>query len=276
MCKQFIRQVEDQNYGAGSNITTIELPSQQAEVFPMVLDFIYYTTEVTQKLTAEKACHVFLIAGILDIPPLEDAIDNFFQKTISWKTMTEFLTAATQCGADRLLATSRVKLGSLVMESPTLAGLIPPKFLIDLLVINKEQVQRIQLETPELYPESLRLSQARIWSGAAYICAMHNSRQMDRDAFDAMTDEECLPAIDPKVALKFILMELSYYPMPPTREEEQEYTSLQRRCISSITENWKVFSSAYSSWEDLDREMSKLPPRILNDVRLSDGRNMQF
>ncbi len=148
------------------------------------------------------------------------------------------------------------------MEKPELAGLVRPKFMIDLLNINKEQVKEIQEKSPESYPEELRLSQSRIWSRAAYVCAMHNAKQMNKEIFDAMMDEECLPAIDPKVALKVLMLDATYDP------NTSEYGSLQRRCIESITENWEVFSGGYSSPEELKREIQKLPSPILNDILL--------
>jgi BTB/POZ domain len=270
MCKQFIRQIDDKNYAAGSNITKFSLPSLQAEVFPMVLDFMYYTNEVKQKLTAEKACCVFLIAEMMDIPPLQEALDAFYRKSLSWKNITEFLMAATSFKAERLLWSSNVKLGSLVMENPELAGLVRPNFLIDLLKINKEQVRELQTKSPELYPDKLKRSQSRIWSRAAYACAMHNTKLMNKGWFDTMTDEACLPEIDPKVALQFLIMDSGYNP------ETTEYRSLQTRCVTSITENWEEFSSGFSSKDELKREILKLPSRLLNDILLSESTKVEF
>ncbi len=269
MVKEFHRQIDDCNYGSGSNITKLNLPFWQAEAFPMVLDFMYYTKEVKQTLTAERACSVFKIAEILNIPPLEDAIENFYRKTLSLKNMSEFMAAATKAKADRLLFASRAKIGSLILEKPELAGLLLPRFMIDILEVNKEQVREIQSKTPERYPEDLKLSHSRMWSKAAFVCASHNSKVMAKDIFDAMTNEDCLPAIDSSVAFKFIMMDAKFDP------DNTEYKNLQKRCVKSIKENWEGFQKSFSSPEEVTREIHKLPSPVLADI-LMNSMNQRY
>lgn len=263
MVKEFYRQIEDRNYGSGSNITKLSLPFWQAEAFPMVLDFMYYTKEVKQTLTAERACSVFKIAEMLDIPPLEDAIENFYRKTLSLKNMTEFMAAATNAKADRLLFASRAKIGSLILEKPELAGLLLPRFMIDILEINKEQVREIQSKTPERYPEDLKLSHSRIWSRAAFVCASHNAKAMTKETFDAITHEDCLPAIDVSVAFKFLMMDATFDP------DNSEYKSLHMRCVKSIKENWEGFQKSFSSPDEVTKEIRKLPSPVLADILMN-------
>lgn len=260
MVQEFNRQIDECNYGSGSNITKLSLPFWQAEAFPMVLDFMYYTKEVKQTLTAERACSVIKIAEQLGIPPLEDAIENFYQKTISLKNMTEFMAAATNAKADRLLFAARAKIGSLILEKPELAGLLLPKFMIDILQVNRQQVREIQAKTPERYPEELKLSHSRIWSKAAYVCASHNAKVMTKEIFDAMTHEDCLPAIDASVAFKFLMMDANFDP------DNTEYKNLQKRCVQGITDNWEGFQKGYASPAEVSKEIHKLPSPVLADI----------
>ena len=260
MEREFFRQIEDRNYGSGANITKLNLPFWQAEAFPMVLDFMYYTKEVKQTLTAERACFVFKIAQLLEIPKLEDAIENFYQKTISLKNMTEFMTAASNAKADRLLFASRAKVGSLILKKPQLAGLVLPRFMIDILQVNRQQVQEIQTRTPDRYPEELKLSHSRIWSQAAFVCASHNSKVMTKEIFDAMTHEDCLPAIDASVAFKLLMMDADFDP------GNTEYKNLQKRCVKGITDNWEGFQKGYVSPEEVFKDIHKLPSPVLADI----------
>jgi len=260
MVQEFVRQIEDRNYGSGANITKLELPFWQAEAFPMVLDFLYDTKEVRQTLTAERACSVFQIAETLDIPPLETAIENFYSKTLSIKNMTDFMAAASNAKADRLLFASRAKIGSLIFEKPELAGLLLPQFMIDILRVHREQVQEIQSKTPEGYPEHLKISHSRLWSKAAFVCASHNMKSITKEIFKAMTQEDCLPAVDASVAFKFLMLDVQLNP------DNDDYTSFQKRCVQSITDNWEKFSLGYSSPEELSKEIRQLPLPVLEDI----------
>lgn len=260
MMKEFFRQIEDRNYGSGANITKIELPFWQAEAFPMVLDFMYDTKEVRQTLTAERACSVFKIAELMEIPPLEDAIENFYRKTLSLKNMTEFMVAATKAKADRLLFASRSKIGSLILEKPELAGLLLPKFMIDILEVNREQVQEIQYKTPERYPDELKLAHSRMWSRAAFVCASHNTKYMTKQIFDAMMHEDRLPAIDVTVAFKLLLLDAKFDP------DSMDYKNLHERCVTSITADLEGFRNGFSSPEEMSREIDKLPSPVLADI----------
>lgn len=194
---------------------------------------------------------------------MEDAIENFYQKTLSLKNMTEFMAAATKAKADRLLFASRAKIGSLILEKPELAGLLLPKFMVDILQINKEQVREIQSKTPERYPEELKLSHSRIWSKAAFVCASHNVKVMTKEVFDAMTHEDCLPAIDVSVAFKLIMMDAKFDPI------NTEYNNLQRRCVKSIMDNWEGLQKSFSSPDELTKEIHKLPSPVLADILMN-------
>ncbi len=68
-------------YGGKAYITRLDLPAACAHDFPMVLDFMYYSQESKQTLTAERAaCHVFKLAKLLSIPGLQKAIADFYIK----------------------------------------------------------------------------------------------------------------------------------------------------------------------------------------------------
>lgn len=268
MCKQFIKQIEERNYVAGSNVTQINLPHWQADAFPMVLDFIYYTKEMKQALTAERACSVFQIAQILEIRPLEDAINNFYKKTLTLKNMTDFLASASRTNTGRLLFTARAKLGSLVMEKPELSGLVSPELMVDLLRVNKEQVKQMRARTPERYPEKLRILQSRTWSRAVFVCATHNVKHMTKEIFDSMTDEECLPAIDHSVAFKLLMLDAKY------DRNVTEYRSLQKRCVLSISDNWEAFTEGFNSTEECNREIQKLPSLVRNNILAKSSRQL--
>lgn len=260
LMKEFCRQMESRDYKQGANITKIFLPPYQAEAFPLVLDYIYYTKEVKQTLTAQRACAVFKIAELLDVPPLREAIAEFYQQTLSLKNMTDFVTAATKANADRLIFISRAKIGGLIFEKPELAGLVMPSVMVGILKLNTQQLQELQSKNPQRYPEKLKLSQSRMWSKVAYVCASHNHTVITKEQFEAMAHEDCLPAIDVSVAYNMLMLDARFTP------NNTEYTSLQKRCVKSILDDWEAFHKSFNSPDAVPDDLQKLPSHVLTDI----------
>eukprot|EP00934_Nitzschia_sp_Nitz4_P001147 Nitzschia sp. Nitz4//scaffold19_size178191//63877//65142//NITZ4_001971-RA/size178191-processed-gene-0.14-mRNA-1//1//CDS//3329540661//1147//frame0 len=260
LVRAFNRQVEDRNYVQGANVTRISIPANQAEAFPFVLDFMYYTKEVKQTLTAERACCVFKIAELLDIPPLRVAMEEFYQQTLSLKNMADFVGAATKAESERLLFVARAKIGSLIIEKPQLAGLVKPTFMVGILQVNSQQVKELQLQNPDSYPVERIMSQSKIWSKAAYICASHNQSVMTKEIFDAMTSEECLPAIDVSVSFPILMLDAKFDP------NNKEYKNLQKRCVTSILDDWDGLRKSFDADTDISLELQKLPSHVLTDI----------
>jgi hypothetical protein len=236
------------------------LSESQAQVFPMVLDFMYYTKEVKQAMTAEIACAVCKLAEELEVPPLQNAIVEFYRKNINLKNMGEFIACAQQVKADRLMLVAKATIGSLVTEKPELAGLVPPKFLADILEIDRQQLLELREKDPEKYSIRRELSQSRHWSKAAYICASENESMLTKRLFEQLTSEELLPAIDPSVALKLMALDSKF------NEGSSENTSLQKRCVESMTDDWDTFQQGFDNLDGASDALKNVPSHILADI----------
>jgi hypothetical protein len=261
LVREFIQRQNDINYQSdGANTTELELPASQKDAFPMVLDFMYYTQEAKQALTAERACAVFKLSEVLDIPALQNVIVEFYRKNVSLKNMGEFLSHAEKAKADRLVLVAKAKIGSLITEKPELAGLLPPKFLFDVLSIGRQQLMELRSQNPKRYSEEMEFSQSRHWSKAAYICASHNESVLTPKLFEEVFGEDLLPSIDSSIALRVLALDFKM------REGDSECTSLQRRCVSSITEDWASFQGQYESQEAVSNTLKALPSHVLADI----------
>ena len=75
----------------------------------MVLDFMYYTNETKQKLTAERSSNIFKLSELLEIHALQKAIGEFYMRNLTLKNLGDFLTAATKAKADKLVIISEQK-----------------------------------------------------------------------------------------------------------------------------------------------------------------------
>jgi hypothetical protein len=117
----------------GSNKTTrIKLLNElQAQAVPIVLDFMYYTSETNQRMSAERSANVFKIAEGLQVRALQTAIGDFFAMNISEKNMNEFLKAATNAQADMLLAICKAKIRQMIDDQPEIKKMVQKRFLAD-------------------------------------------------------------------------------------------------------------------------------------------------
>lgn len=271
LLRDFRKQLQDLDNNHPSNISHVLLPAARAQVFPMVLDFIYHTKEAKQTLTAERACNVFKVAELLEIIALQKAIADFYSQNLSLKNLGEFLLAASKAKADRLLLVAKAKIGQMITEKPELSGLVPPKFMADILLISRRQLEEARKNDPKRYPEDLVKSQSKYWSKAACICAVQNEMVMTDKLFEELTSEESLPHIDSSIAPKLLSMEQKF--SDKTKKDDESLTSLQRRCIASITDDFESFRQSFSTPDACSKTLKELPSNVLAEILI---RTMTF
>jgi hypothetical protein len=258
--RQFTEGLHEFDYDGIGGFTVLELEKGKADVFPMVLDFMYYAKEVKQSLTAERACAVYSLAEFLEVPALQRAVTEFYRKNLSLNNMTEFLGCATKYKAEELLMVAKAKIGSLITERPELAGLVPPVFLADILHISKDHMDDLHAKEPTKYTKEWQQAQSRYWSRAASICAIHNESDISKELFEKLTDEKALPAVDLSVALKLLAMDAKL------NQGTTDFNSLQRRCVDSITDHWESFQRGFSSLDAVSKALKGLPSHVLADI----------
>jgi len=282
--------------------THLDVPSEsQARAVPMVLDFLYYTKETKHKLTADMACNIFKVAELLEVLALEKAIGDFYMKNLTLKNLGEFLSLATKAKADKLLTICKAKIGQMITEQPELSGLVPPKFMADILCISSQQLEEARILEPETYTEELIVSQSLYWSKAACICASANESILTGRLFQRLTSEDNLPFIDVSATPTLLSIESQFLGtgvvLEPTGKRQpttattsqkssatslasgnsdghsrNEFTSLQRRCIKSIANDFETFQSCFDSPEALSETLRHLPSNFLAEILLQSRR----
>ena len=258
--RQFTEGLNEFNYDGIGNFSVLELEKAKADIFPMVLDFMYYTKEVKQTLTAERACAVYSLSEFLEVPALQRAVTEFYRKNLTLNNMADFLGCATKYKAEELLTVGKAKIGSLITEKPELAGLVPPGFLADILHTSKDRMDDLHAKEPTKYTKKWQQAQSRYWSRAASICALHNEGDISKDVFEKLTNVKALPAVDPSVALKLLAMDAQL------NKGTTDFNSLQRRCVDSITEHWETFQRGFSSGDAVSKALNGLPSHVLADI----------
>ncbi len=247
-------------------ITRLKLPTEsQARSVPMVLDFMYYTNETKQRMSADRSCNVFKVAEGLEVQALQKAIGEFYMKNLSLKNLGEFLTAATEVKADKLLTICKAKIGQMITVKPELSSMVPPKFMADILSISSKQLNEARRKEPKKYTGELVVSQSRYWSKAACICAAKNEAIMTQTLFSRLTSEESLPYIDVSATPKLLSMESTFLETTTSRRANQ-LTSLQRRCVESIGNDFDAFQECFDSHDEIAESLKHLPSNILSEI----------
>ena len=247
-------------------ITRLKLPMEsQARSVPMVLDFMYYTNETKQRMSADRSCNVFKVAEGLEVQALQKAIGEFYMKNLSLKNLGEFLTAATKVKADKLLTICKAKIGQMITVKPELSSMVPPKFMADILSISSKQLNEARRKEPKRYTGELVVSQSRYWSKAACICAAKNEAIMTQTLFSRLTSEESLPYIDVSATPKLLSMESTFLEST-TKRRANQLTSLQRRCVESIGNDFDAFQECFDSHDEIAESLKHLPSNILSEI----------
>mmetsp|Transcript_18594 Transcript_18594/g.38765 ORF Transcript_18594/g.38765 Transcript_18594/m.38765 type:complete len:475 (+) Transcript_18594:258-1682(+) len=279
--------------------TRLDVPTEsQARAVPMVLDFLYFAKGLRHKLTADMACNMFKVAELLEVPALEKAIGEFYMKNLQLKNLGDFLSLATKAKAEKLLTICKAKIGQMITEQPELSGLVPPKFMADILGISSRQLEEARLLEPERYTDELIVSQSLYWSKAACICASANESILTARLFERLTASESLPYIDVSATPKLLSIESQFLgtgvffeansschsgshnnkeggshsqqsqTQSQTTAPENELTSLQKRCVESIANDFETFQNCFDSQEALADSLRHLPSNILAEILL--------
>ena len=74
------------------------------------------------------------------------------------------------------------------------------------------------------------------------------------------------PAIDPSVALPLLMFEKHFH------GNQDEYTSLQKRCVTSIIANWEVFKQGFPSMGEMTAALQSLPSEVLAAILITSRR----
>lgn len=240
-----------------TNVTKLMLPENQAKVFPMVLDYIYYTREARQTLTSSRACAMYKIANHLVITSLEKAIVEFYSKNTTLENVSEYFNSAKEADAPNLIIASKAKIGSMILKKPELGGLVPPNFLVEIFEVYRQQSETSQKKNQLGNADVL---QSKILSKAAYLCISKSKSSMNTELFDKLTNEKVLPIIDVYVALSLLNLSAHF------GEGGFKYTSLQKRCVKSVTKDWSKFQKQYSSRNQVSSALKRLPSHVLADI----------
>jgi len=142
------------------------------------------------------------------------------------------------------------------------------KFMADILSISSKQLAAARAKEPMKYTNELIISQSRYWSKAACICASHNENTMTQKLFAKLTSEESLPYIDVSATPRLLSMESAFFGSDNNggRRNANQLTSLQRRCVESIGNDFDAFQKCFDTHQEIAESLKHLPSSILSEI----------
>ena len=244
-----------------SMISKIELKQQQADVFPLLLDFLYCESHLP--LSAEKACSLILLADKLEIPTLQEAIQTYVEKSLNLDQMVEFITYARKYKAgDKLVFFANSKLCGYLVKHPELGGQVPPELLVHILHKRKCAIKVLKGEDPRKFSGDWEQKRSKQLSKVVAECILNQSKNLQasssdpmklkcpvtRSIFNKLVHKQHLPHIEAEAALKLLQMDAMLCKDEEAEEEKEApdkkgqrsivLSCLEERCLESLADSW--------------------------------------
>jgi hypothetical protein len=240
----------------------IALEDSRADVFPLLLDFIY-CGQIPEQWTAAAAAALHHLSEYFDMPRLRDMVETFYQQHLTMSTLVNFISQAKEHHAETLLQIAVKKSVQHLLEiDPLTARQLGPDLLLQILKKNQElgnrrygfHVSKLVAACCCRRNSTTTISQEEELQG--------NDLQHSKDLFDQLTDIQILPYIESKAAVYLLSIDAESYYSPP----QPELTCLQQRCAQSITEKWSSIRARLPTDEALSQALAKVPSHILIDI----------
>jgi len=223
----------------------LEMPDESAKVFPVFLDFVYGENDLESVQEKEDAYAVYEQAEFFDTPLLKDAVANWCRKRLQWYNIPDFFPELERFQDAGPLVRMAVDLCAVEFEElgTDFGGKIEPKYLQ---MIFENLVDRgFKFERGADYVSEMILES----------CTAHTT--MDEAAFLGLTDMRFLPTAPVEAVLRLLAAE------GVVCGPNLGASTLQSRCIKSLSENWEYFSFQFPSKDDMAAAMIGLPKNVM-------------
>ena len=103
------------------------------------------------------------------------------------------------------------------------------------------------------------------------MCASKNESILTPKLFENLTCEESLPYIDVSATPRLLAMESVFLQQRSQNKkkkatDENHLTSLQRRCVEAIGEDFDAFQECFDSHQEIAESLKHLPSNILSEI----------
>ena len=232
-----------------SNQSVLELGPLEAPLLPLVLDHMY--ADVTLGLNdVDKAYALYCIAEHLEISSILQAVTEFFCQNMDAKNVVDYITLGKEFVDQTLLEAVVEKCAEEIRSmDKTVGAKMDPSILLQVIIKSK---------TRKIKCCSSRLSQL------IAECVQIHLQTLTPELFQQITDEEHLPYIESKAAIRLLSAEKKLDTSKvPTSEGN---SSLRNRCIFSIAKDWVTLRTVVENDNLLKENMKCVSSDILFEI----------
>ncbi|KAL3924586.1 MAG: hypothetical protein SGILL_000956 [Bacillariaceae sp.] len=246
-----------------STVSRLQVQPSEAEVFPIMLDFIY--CENSLPLSADRACTLYAIADKLGIPPLKRAIQKFVERYLSLAQMIEFIQYAQEQPdyhrkeIEKLVVCAVSKLCGYLVQHPLEAKYVQPSLLVYTLEQRAKFMKKLKVEDPTTYSGEWEKERSKLLSCVVAECCKEAARDFHKipnGEFQNLSLEQFqqllshLPALESEAAMSLLQIDrkLKNETAKPsnvaTAAHDQHQTSSSGSCSTDDEEKSKQAMTA--------------------------------
>jgi BTB/POZ domain len=279
---------ERMNQRPPSNMSRIQVSPAEAEIFPIMLDFMY--CENSLPLSADKACILYAMADKFVIPQLQKAIQKFVERYLSLGQMIEFIQYAreqkdyTNKEIDKLVLCAVSKLCGYLVKRPAEAKDVDPKLLLYTLEQRAKVLKKLKAEDPQTYTGEWEAERSELLSKVVAECcnaATTEDQKMSGGEYPNLTRSQFqkmmthLPALDDHAAMTLMHVDRKLTPktkamagvsnLSPEPLEKGSPSSFDDKCVEVMAARWRKGMLQKSEKENarLIEFLEELSPKVL-------------
>ncbi len=267
-----------------TTITQIELPVSEAEVFPILLDFVY--CETTLSLSANQICSIYLLAERFENEMLVTAIHNFVENLLDFEQSIEFLSYARSHDMrekiERLVLSMISKICGYLVQYPAEAKNVPPELLAHILHRRAQVMKVLKGEDPRKFSGEWEVHRSKLMSLVVAECCHHaatsksGEHQLTRRTFERLINSKHLPALDSEAALKMLQVDAILDAKKETGDVTQrnQLSSFESRCVKALVTDWREILTE-NQGSIFSGVLSSIRSHILADILLQVSRQYE-
>ncbi len=218
-----IEEIMKDDVDPQSSLIRFQLHQMAADVFPVLLDYMY-SNQGQITITTENAVPLYSLAALLEIKPLRRRVRDFWTQDLSMENLCKYYQRAHIFKEKRLIAHAEEYCVQHIFQ-------VHESVVVDILA-TVDPFFFLRVVTMPTIGEgtttSLRLSLL-----IAVYCNIHKA-ELDSSMFWALTDASHLPKLEIKAARTFLELEDKICGV----ECRHQMSPLKNRCIAVLAENW--------------------------------------
>ena len=241
-----------------THLLRLDMSSVAAEVFPVLLDYMYGEVDVASVTKLSQALAVYNLAEYFEMPGLMLAVANWLRKKLKLSKVPEFLGQVLKFKyPDPLVEVAVDKCARNFDELGTaLQGQLDPTFLLAILDLLYARGHDFRLQSESQYVAHLILDGVESFG-------------MTKETFYALTDKRFLPArISPRPAIQLLILDSSFRDATATTAATafKDFSNLQKLCIRSIVPHWEEVCREYDSPEHMSESLAGIHSHVLAEI----------